>query len=334
MIARNALHAAFVAAAGTCALLTAPATATPPVKIMPLGDSITVGSDGGYRLFLYHLLNDAGHTIDFVGSVSVFGTNWPHLPDPDHEGHGGWRINNIQRNIENWMTTYEPDVILLHIGTNDISNNETARQVTYQLWDLIGDIYAIDPDVELHVASIILRTGNQQQVRVTEQYAAATPYVVEHFAKQGFDCRYVDMHSALTAADLEDNLHPNMRGHAKMGLKWFESLDLPVADLHLSMTPPFPGEEATLTTTLAPAGAEVHYYASIQGFGSTYINELGVTLDMQSPIVLGSAAADESGTSVLVGTVAEEAAAMKVYVQAACEGLTSQVLVRNVRTLQ
>ncbi|MCP5545455.1 MAG: hypothetical protein H7A49_16285, partial [Akkermansiaceae bacterium] len=45
-----------------------------PVRIMPLGDSITQGCcsgsavEGGYRNRLHDLLDSAGYTVDFVGT--------------------------------------------------------------------------------------------------------------------------------------------------------------------------------------------------------------------------------------------------------------------------
>src|SRR5437879_7205666 len=72
------------------------ATASPPqIRILPLGDSITHGwiVPGGYRLPLYQLLTNAGYNVDFTGTQTDNGA--PGLPDPDHEGHPGWTIRQI-----------------------------------------------------------------------------------------------------------------------------------------------------------------------------------------------------------------------------------------------
>src|SRR5262249_22927777 len=46
-----------------------------PVRIMPLGDSITYGvkshDGGGYRTRLWHLLQQSGTAVDFVGSLAA-----------------------------------------------------------------------------------------------------------------------------------------------------------------------------------------------------------------------------------------------------------------------
>src|SRR5690242_12081668 len=55
------------------------------VRVMPLGDSITEGTQvpGGYRIGLWQRLSNAGYRVDFVGSQY----NGPSsLGDHDHEG--------------------------------------------------------------------------------------------------------------------------------------------------------------------------------------------------------------------------------------------------------
>ena len=72
----------------------APAQPSRVVRIMPMGDSITIGESPdipaanwvGYRLPLHNLLNAAGLCFDFVGSLEV-GDN--RLPDRNVEARGG-----------------------------------------------------------------------------------------------------------------------------------------------------------------------------------------------------------------------------------------------------
>ena len=93
-------------------------------RILPLGDSITSGegAPGGYRGHLFTNLTSLGYNVDFLGNennnpASSSVANF----DTSHEGHSGWRIDEIDRNIERWLDLIglAPDVILVHIGTND-----------------------------------------------------------------------------------------------------------------------------------------------------------------------------------------------------------------------
>ena len=77
------------------------------VRVMPLGDSITEGTQvpGGYRIGLWQRLAAAGYRVDFVGTQF----NGPAaLGDHDHEGHPGWRIDQIDANITGWLGTAQP----------------------------------------------------------------------------------------------------------------------------------------------------------------------------------------------------------------------------------
>src|SRR4051812_6467748 len=100
----------------------APAERYAPLRVMPLGDSITwgvgSGNQDGYRGSLYRRLTAAGVDVDFVGSMHT-----GHGPDPNNEGHKGWTIAELAARVDDWLDTYEPDVILLHIGTNDMVRN-------------------------------------------------------------------------------------------------------------------------------------------------------------------------------------------------------------------
>ncbi|MGC0360678.1 lysophospholipase L1-like esterase [Streptomyces sp. SAI-124] len=98
------------------------AAAPTPLRLMPLGNSITwgVGSPSGnsYRSFLANKLTAEGHTLDFVGS----GRNGT-MSDPDNEGHSGWRIDQIAGIADSVLARYRPNVVTLEIGTNDLNGN-------------------------------------------------------------------------------------------------------------------------------------------------------------------------------------------------------------------
>src|SRR5512139_1700018 len=104
---RTFLGAVATAALTTAAMVTAGAVAgidvanaesNGGVRIMPLGDSITDGTQvpGGYRIGLWQRLAATGHRVDFVGSQFNGPAN---LGDHDHEGHPGWRIDQIDASI-------------------------------------------------------------------------------------------------------------------------------------------------------------------------------------------------------------------------------------------
>jgi lysophospholipase L1-like esterase len=189
------------------------------VRVMPLGDSITDGYNvpGGYRVGLWQRLAAGGHTVDFTGS-SVNGP--AALGDHDHEGHSGWRIDQLDANIVGWLRAQAPRTVLLHIGTNDINQNFDVANAPARLSALIDRIRATSPGVELFVATITPESDPAREARV-RAYNAAIPGIV---AQKGSLTHLVDMHAALTTADLADGVHPNATGYDKMAARWYDAL--------------------------------------------------------------------------------------------------------------
>ncbi|MEV6006929.1 ricin-type beta-trefoil lectin domain protein [Streptomyces sp. NPDC051976] len=212
------------AALGTSAvLLPTAAAATPPtsrattaptaLRLMPLGDSITWGigssSGNGYRGFLGNQLTAEGHPLDFVGSLRN-GT----MPDPDNEGHSGWRIDQIAGIANSVLAGYRPDVITLEIGTNDLNGNYQVATAPDRLSALIDQITGDLPDATVLVGTVIVSTSGTEEAN-RPAFNAKLPGIVQAKQAAGEHVRLVDM-SALSAADLSDSLHPNDTGYSKM----------------------------------------------------------------------------------------------------------------------
>jgi lysophospholipase L1-like esterase len=205
-------------------------------RIMPLGDSITWGtpnpSYGGYRRLLGTLLTRDGYSFEFVGSGrSGDGV----LPSPDNEGHPGWTIQRIKNGIDSnhWLETYRPDIILLHIGTNDLRPRiGLATSAPDNLSALLNDILARLPQTQVIVAQIIpFRTGPDQ---VHESYNAAIPGIV---ASKGPRVSRVDMRNILSSSDYADGLHPKAVGYDKMARAWERALRAVIPDSAQHETP-------------------------------------------------------------------------------------------------
>ncbi|MGA5302052.1 ricin-type beta-trefoil lectin domain protein [Nucisporomicrobium flavum] len=219
----GAVLAAMVTAAGLAANPgAAAAESNGGVRVMPLGDSITEGTQvpGGYRIGLWQRLAGAGYRVDFVGSQY----NGPaSLGDHDHEGHPGWRIDQIDANIGGWLGSTNPRTVLLHIGTNDILQNYNVSGAPGRLSTLIDHITAAAPSADVFVATII-PLSNAGQESAARTFNAAVPGIVQNKANAGKHVHLVDMHAALTTADLIDGIHPTAGGYDKMAAAWYAAL--------------------------------------------------------------------------------------------------------------
>ena len=218
------LKAFLLTVAAGALVLAAPAAqahaeATGGVRIMPLGDSITDGFNvpGGYRINLWQALAGAGHLADFVGSQD----NGPaDLPDHDHEGHPGWRIDEVDAQVGTWVPSAAPRTVLLHLGTNDIVQNYDLPDAPARLATLIDHIRAAAPGADVFVASIV-PFADPARDAAANAFNATLPGIVQ---SKGPQVHFVDLHAALTAADLADGVHPTREGYDRMAAGWAAAL--------------------------------------------------------------------------------------------------------------
>ena len=206
-----------------------------PVRIMPLGDSITEGFGsgvvtGGYRKELHSLLTTAGFDVDYVGTLNYPAAVAEGWEDGDHEGHGGFTMEEIRGQAAFWLKQVDhPDVILLHIGTNDFwSPSVSLPEKQDQLRNLIAELSSLRPHARIIVASLIPRTDLYEAAQV--EFNQSLPSIVAAQAALGRNVTFVDMHGeagseVLQPGDLSDGVHPNAGGYDKMAAVWFPAIN-------------------------------------------------------------------------------------------------------------
>lgn len=261
---RNPSRAALVAVAallpalvlGFALVSTAPpaAAAATPVRVMPLGDSIT-GSPGCWRALLWNRLQSTGYPdVDFVGTLGPQGCGVPY--DGDNEGHGGYLVTNVanQNLLPGWLSATRPDVVLMHFGTNDVWSNIAPATILAAYSKLVDQMRASNPGMAVLVAKIIPMNPptcaecGQRVVALNAaidawaagRTTAASPVVVVD-QWTGFD----------TATDTYDGVHPNAAGDQKMSDRWYPAL---TAALRRGTPTPTSSPTGTPTPTSSPTG--------------------------------------------------------------------------------
>jgi len=192
--------------------------------IMPLGNSITRGGGStgevGYRRPLYLLLQNDGYDVDFVGT-QFHGTFTDF--DRNHEGHGSYRADQLRDLIITWLDLNPADIVLLHIGVNDIAgDNEDPLEVDAMLDSIdVWEATNAHP-VTVVVTRIIQYMGHEAEVTAFNDGVEAM--VLDRII-EGDDLIMVDMEHALDyPQDLIDGVHPNDIGYAKMADVWFSAI--------------------------------------------------------------------------------------------------------------
>lgn len=194
--------------------------ATAVVKVMPMGDSITQvdGTAMGYKGYLLARLLAAGEQVHYVGSQVATGP--AALTDKHNEGHSGWQNASFQPTAGRFVATYRPDVVIYHVGTNDIWSNVDADTAIVRLRDVLTKIYAAKSNTHVVLAEIVrMNVGKTAQWR---SYNRRIPGVVSDFRQQGRKISLADLSSTLTIADLQaDGIHPTDAGHRKMARAFY-----------------------------------------------------------------------------------------------------------------
>lgn len=205
-------------------------TVMTPKRVMPLGDSITQGAAGhaSYRCELWRKLTRNRYKADFVGTLSTgyLGENTCSSPgfDRDHEGHWSWRTDQVLANISNWAESTRPDLVLIHLGTNDTYHDQTEDSTVSELEQIIDRLRVVNPRVKVFLAQLIPTAGaalalkiqslNQRMpgLAAAKSTADSPVYVVD---------QWTDFNPS---TDTYDGVHPNLIGEEKMAERWYQAI--------------------------------------------------------------------------------------------------------------
>jgi len=207
-------------------------------RIMPLGDSITQGvtSSGqpaennrvGYRKPLKDALAAANYQTDFVGTLANgIGAG---LTDPEHDGHGACTADELAAGtgpcagmgggVASWLNIARPDVVLLHVGTNDISNAMGFDP------DDVNDVETILNTIDAWEATnwpvtvIVSRIITNRMLATAETTAFNNAVQTMVLSRTTDKLELVDHQPNVSPADYGDLLHPSSGGYQKMANVW------------------------------------------------------------------------------------------------------------------
>jgi len=261
------------------------------VRILPLGDSITHGGQGhaSYRYRLWEMLRQAGRHFAFVGTQQgIFGGDPPVLAwypqyltafDRDHEGHWGWRTDQIVAVAPSVAQASQPDVVLVHLGTNDIGQQGAAGVVnaSAHLRTLIGQLRAERPDVTILLAQVIpIGPGTSYSANAAQvaPLNAAIAAIAADSTRPASPVLLIDQHTGFDLGTMmqSDGLHPDTLGESRMAGVWRDAL-LPLLPADPGVGPMVPDssfEEPALADGAIAAGPGVVGGWTFTGSAATY----------------------------------------------------------------
>ena len=235
------------------------------VRIMPLGDSITEGvtlsstvCDGsscpvgplriGYRKKLYDDLEalSPSYDIRMVGSRLKGESAGLAAPNNAQEGHPGWCAGpngdgssycstvvppenvprNLADNVTGWLNANQPDIILLHAGTNSFTTSASDMDT---LLDAIDAWQAANYPITVFLARIL-----QEVTGTTPTQTAQFNNTVAAMVGARPNNRVITVNQQTGAGiiysvgiDMGDDIHPNQTGYNKMATKWLTDITNP-----------------------------------------------------------------------------------------------------------
>ncbi len=245
-------------------------------KILPLGDSITAG---GYRYKLKDLSTASTQvSIDYIGSRSDPESDA--YPDTQHDGWPGRDVYSIlnevslsdpsstQTILDYSLSLETPDIVLIHLGTNDLLYTlpeDRDAQINKSIYgddgngglkEIIRRLRVNNPDIVILLAQITpLDAINNFQPENIPPYNAAVAQLGEALNTPASPVIIVDQFSGIDPqTDLQDGVHPNNAGEQKMANTWFAALEpfflpphsLPSNEWHQISLPLDPGVSNTV----------------------------------------------------------------------------------------
>ena len=201
---------------------------------MPLGASITQGTDGGvaddleggYRKPLREQLRYLGYAVNMVGSRS----NGDFI-DHQHEGWPGIDIDGVASKMLPVMTTQKPNLVLILVGSNDCfrakreDNMGYARSAKDRMRTMIEKIYDLSPGVTIILATLPATTDDSNEPFIQ---AANTGYreLVHELQDRHQKIELAEMYTNwFSSVDHSDSIHFNTRGYAKMAALFADAFD-------------------------------------------------------------------------------------------------------------
>lgn len=256
-------------------------TARASVRVMPLGDSITQGDDrhNTYRRPLWNKLRNANFDVDFVGTFNTqFGGGQPPNPDfdLDHQGEWGRQAREVLPKVKGYAEAARPDIVLLHLGTNDVRTGHTVDQALESLGQIVDVLRSVNPSITVLMAAITPSDPSDPTHDIMQSLSAAIPALAAQKDTAQSRVVLVDQNTGFDArSDTYDGLHPNETGEEKMAQKWFAALapllqGLPPQPPTTTPAPPT-NTPTTPTTPSSPTGpapatpARVTNAASFEG---------------------------------------------------------------------
>jgi lysophospholipase L1-like esterase len=198
--------------------------------------------------------------MDFVGTLPGQGCGFTY--DGENEGHGGFLATNIarQNQLVGWLSQTKPDVVMVHLGTNDVWSNQSPSAILGAFDTLVKQMRASKATMKILVSfSLVLKRWKavlQFAVYAHHNKHIQIAQIIPMKPSNCADCgqRVVNLNKAIadwapkatttespitvvncwtgfdTASMTGDGVHPNAKGNDAMVKCWYDPLARVIMD--------------------------------------------------------------------------------------------------------
>jgi len=198
------------------------------LDIWTLGDSITVGVNGGFRNDIYNLLTNDGYKVDLVGTLK---DDSAEIDDIDHEGHTAYTFEKTRADMDGWLAqVHRPDVVLLYLGANDFAwwTNLQPADHLVTMMDLIDHLVTTLPGAAIVVATLtpqsseIVESVHRNRTDMVKEFDDLLRVELPKHPEYGEHVFMADLGAHILVTDLYDGIHPTREAHKEIGQVWYE----------------------------------------------------------------------------------------------------------------
>lgn len=198
--------------------------AKPSLRIMPLGGSVTYGSEStdgnGYRKILQDILTSDGYIVDMVGSRKSGS-----MTNNENEGWRGFRIEQVTNKAKKSVLRFLPNLFTVNVGSNDCVQDFEIETAGKRMSDMLEYLWMTSSGSRVVLSTLLRNLDGKIEsrvLRINKQFQE----MAKVKAAEGRKIIVVDMHGpdGPHISDLADGTHPNDVGYAKMASIWHRGI--------------------------------------------------------------------------------------------------------------
>lgn len=136
-----------------------------------------------------------------IGSLNTGNMN-----DSDNEGHGGWRIDQVESTGVDNIVAYQPNLVLINVGTNDAAQNHDISGAGDRMIQLLDKVFSAVPNTTIILSTLLPNKNAATEAKAVDISHQFRDQVMNNYANSAYKILLADMHDGflINPTDLKD----------------------------------------------------------------------------------------------------------------------------------